>query len=242
MVDSDAVIRALCAADPKFATLIERAGPYRLRVEQLQSPFQALAESIVYQQLTGKAAATIHGRLVALFPGKRLTPQRLIDTHHRRLRSAGLSRAKVLALKDLAAKTIDGTVPTMRRLQEMADAEIIEHLTAVRGIGQWTVEMLLIFRLGRPDVLPVTDYGVRKGYARIFGGGRLPSPKYLARRGERWRPYRSAAAWYLWRAEEIPPQKGGPAWREPRLFLSRPACLDPFRGPARPETSPLPRP
>ncbi|PYO82795.1 MAG: DNA-3-methyladenine glycosylase 2 family protein [Gemmatimonadetes bacterium] len=211
VLDSDQVTQALCAADPKFAPLIERAGPYRLQIEQLQSPFQALAESIVYQQLTGKAAATIHGRLVALFPGKRLSPQRLLLTHHRRLRSAGLSRAKVLALKDLAAKTIDGTVPTMRRLQEMPDAEIVEHLTAVRGIGQWTVEMLLIFRLGRPDVLPVTDYGVRKGYARIFGGGRLPSPKYLARRGERWRPYRSAAAWYLWRANELPRKNGGRA-------------------------------
>ena len=213
MVNSDAVIGALCAADPKFAPLIERAGPYRLHVEQLSSPFQALAESIVYQQLTGKAAATIHGRLVALFPGKRLTPQRLIDTHHRRLRSVGLSRAKVLALKDLAAKTLDRTVPTLGRLEAMQDAEIIEHLTAVRGIGQWTVEMLLIFRLGRPDILPVTDYGVRKGYARVFGGGRLPSPKYLARRGERWRPYRTAAAWYLWRANEIPGKNGGRAAR-----------------------------
>ena len=213
MVDSDAVIGALCAADPKFAPLIERAGPYRLHVEQLSSPFQALAESIVYQQLTGKAAATIHGRLVALFPGKRLTPLRLLDTHHRRLRGAGLSRAKVLALKDLAAKTLDRTVPTLAKLHDMPDAEIIEHLTAVRGIGQWTVEMLLIFRLGRPDILPVTDYGVRKGYARFFGGGKLPSPKYLARRGERWRPYRTAAAWYLWRANELPGKNGGRAAR-----------------------------
>ncbi len=213
MVDSDAVIGALCTADPKFAPLIERAGPYRLHVEELSSTFQALAESIVYQQLTGKAAATIHGRLVALFPGKRLTPLRLLDTHHRRLRSAGLSRAKVLALKDLAAKTLDRTVPTLATLHEMPDAEIIEHLTAVRGIGQWTVEMLLIFRLGRPDILPVTDYGVRKGYARFFGGGKLPSPKYLARRGERWRPYRTAAAWYLWRANELPAKNGGRAGR-----------------------------
>jgi len=211
MTDPDAAIRALCAADPKLAELIERVGPYSLRVEQLQSPFQALAESIVYQQLTGKAAATIHGRLIALFPRKHVTPQRLIDTHHRRLRSAGLSRAKVLALKDLAAKTLDRTVPSLSRLHAMPDAEIIEHLTAVRGIGQWTVEMLLIFRLGRPDILPVTDYGVRKGYARIFGGGRLPTPKYLARRGERWRPYRTAAAWYLWRANDLPDKNGGRA-------------------------------
>src|SRR5207247_4791966 len=143
----------------------------------------------------------------------RLTPQRLRLTHHRRLRSAGLSRAKVFALKDLAAKTLDRTVPTLGKLHDMPDAEIIEHLTAVRGIGQWTVEMLLIFRLGRPDILPVTDYGVRKGYARFFGGGKLPSPKYLARRGERWRPYRTAAAWYLWRARERPRKNGGRAAR-----------------------------
>src|SRR2546422_6474227 len=221
MTNPEVAIRALSAADPKLAELTERVGPYRLRVEQLQSPFQALAESIVYQQLTGKAAATIHGRLVGLFPRKHPPPQRLIDTHHRRLRSAGLSRAKVLALKDLAAKTLDRTVPTLGRLEAMQDAEIIEHLTAVRGIGQWTVEMLLIFRLGRPDILPVTDYGVRKGYARIFGGGRLPSPKYLARRGERWRPYRSAAAWYLWRANELPPKNGGRGPRGAALFLLR---------------------
>ncbi len=170
----------------------------------MQSPFQALAESIVYQQLTGKAAATIHGRLVDLFPRKRLTPERLLDTHARRLRGAGLSRAKVLALKDLAAKTLTGVVPTLARLHAMTDAEIVERLVQVRGIGRWSVEMLLIFRLGRPDVWPSTDYGVRKGYARVFGGGKLPSPKYLDRRGEGWRPYRTVAAWYLWRANDVP--------------------------------------
>ena len=169
----------------------------------MQSPFQALAESIVYQQLTGKAAATIHGRLVSLFPRKRITPERLLETHARRLRGAGLSRAKVLALKDLAKKTLDGVVPTLARLHAMTDGEIVERLIQVRGIGRWSVEMLLIFRLGRPDVWPATDYGVRKGYARVFGGGRLPSPKYLERRGERWRPHRSVAAWYLWRANDV---------------------------------------
>jgi 3-methyladenine DNA glycosylase/8-oxoguanine DNA glycosylase len=158
----------------------------------------------VYQQLTGKAASTIHGRLVALFPAKRITPQRLLRTHSRRLRGAGLSRAKVLALKDLAAKTLDGIVPPARVLHTMPDDEIVAHLTQVRGIGRWTVEMMLIFRLGRPDVWPVTDYGVQKGYARVFSRGRLPSPKLLERRGERWRPFRSAAAWYLWRAAETP--------------------------------------
>jgi 3-methyladenine DNA glycosylase/8-oxoguanine DNA glycosylase len=196
--------RHLAAADARLAALIAHVGPLRLEVEQLASPFAALAESIVYQQLTGRAAATIHGRLVDLFPRRRVTPERILGTHGRRLRGAGLSRAKVMALKDLAAKTLAGVVPPMRALHAMSDEEIVERLTAVRGIGRWTVEMLLIFRLGRPDVWPVTDYGVRKGYARIFSRGRLPSPKLLERRGEQWRPYRSAAAWYLWRAVDNP--------------------------------------
>jgi DNA-3-methyladenine glycosylase II len=122
-----------------------------------------------------------------------------------RLRGAGLSRAKVAAIKDLAAKTLDGTVPTMARLRRMPDTEIVERLTSIRGIGQWTVEMLLIFRLGRPDVLPASDYGVRKGFARAFGlNGPLPTPKEVIARGERWRPYRTMASWYLWRALELP--------------------------------------
>jgi DNA-3-methyladenine glycosylase II len=167
--DARTAVRVLCAADEKFRPLIARVGPCRIELGHMQSPFQALAESIVYQQLTGKAAATIHGRLVDLFPRKRITPERLLDTHTRRLRGAGLSRAKVKALKDLAAKTLDGVVPPLARLHAMADAEIVERLVTVRGIGPWTVEMLLIFRLGRADVWPVTDYGVRKGFAVTFG-------------------------------------------------------------------------
>ena len=206
--DLQAAERHLAASDAKLAALIARVGPCRLQVEGLASPFAALVESIVYQQLTGKAAQTIHGRLVALFPQRRVNPQRLLATHHRRLRSSGLSRAKVLALKDLAAKTLEGVVPPLPALYAMDDEEIITRLTAVHGVGRWTAEMLLIFRLGRPDVWPVTDYGVRKGYARVFSRGRLPSPKLLAQRGERWRPYRSAAAWYLWRAAETPAGRG----------------------------------
>ena len=202
--DLQAAERHLVGADAKLAALIARVGPCRLQIEALASPFAALVESIVYQQLTGKAAATIHGRLVGLFPRRRLTPGGVLETHPRRMRGAGLSRAKVLALKDLATKTLAGVVPPLRALHTMSDEEIITRLTAVRGVGRWTVEMLLIFRLGRPDVLPVTDYGVQKGYARVFSRGRLPSPKLLAKRGERWRPYRTTAAWYLWRALEIP--------------------------------------
>jgi len=206
--DLQAAERHLAASDAKLAVLIGRVGPCRLQVEGLASPFAALVESIVYQQLTGKAAKTIHDRLVALFPRRRVNPQRLLATQPRRLRSSGLSRAKVLALKDLAAKTLEGVVPPLHALYAMDDEEIITRLTAVHGVGRWTAEMLLIFRLGRPDVWPVTDYGVRKGYARVFSRGRLPSPKLLAKRGERWRPYRSAAAWYLWRAAETPAGRG----------------------------------
>ena len=202
--DVQNAVRHLAAADERLAALIARVGPCRLQIEKLGSPFAALTESIVYQQLTGKAAATIHGRLVGLFPRRRVTPEAILDTHARRLRGAGLSRAKVRALRDLAEKTLSGVVPPLRALHRMPDDAIVERLTAVRGIGRWTVEMLLIFRLGRPDVWPVTDYGVRKGYARVFGRGRLPTPQLLAKRGERWRPYRSAAAWYLWRAAETP--------------------------------------
>jgi DNA-3-methyladenine glycosylase II len=164
-------------------------------------PFDALAESIAYQQLSGKAAATIFGRVRALYPKKKwLDPELLLATPDETLRAAGLSRAKTAALKDLAAKTIDGTVPSGRALIRMTDDEIITRLTTVRGIGRWTVEMLLLFDLGRPDVWPVDDYGVRKGFAKTFGRRKLPTPKQLMKFGEKWRPYRSVAAWYFWRA------------------------------------------
>ena len=196
--EAEAHIRS---ADPKLAAVMDLHGPCRIDPDGLMSPFAALVRSIAYQQLTGKAAATIHGRVLTLYhPRRHPRPEDVLGTADERLRGAGLSRAKILAVKDLAAKTLDGTVPTLARLKRLDDEEIVERLSSVRGVGRWTVEMLLIFRLGRPDVWPVTDYGVRKGYARIFSRGRLPSPKLLERRGEQWRPYRSAAAWYLWRA------------------------------------------
>src|SRR5580704_12537234 len=167
--NSDAAIASLSAADPKLAHLIQRAGPFTMRLASTQSPFEALVESIIYQQLHGKAAATIHRRLLESFcpvltleaagTGAHPTPQQLLDCPNEQLRAAGLSKNKSLALRDLAAKTIDGTVPTLKQIQRMSDEAIIEHLTQVRGIGRWTVEMLLIFRLGRPNVLPVDDYG-----------------------------------------------------------------------------------
>jgi DNA-3-methyladenine glycosylase II len=184
-----------------MAELIARSRRYNVTPAVAIRPFDALAESIAYQQLSGKAAATIFGRVRALYPKRKwLDPEQLLATPDETLRGAGLSRAKTAALKDLAAKTIDGTVPAGRALIRMSDDEIVTRLTAVRGIGRWTVEMLLLFDLGRPDVWPVDDYGVRKGFAKTFGHRKLPTPKQLMKFGEKWRPYRSVAAWYFWRA------------------------------------------
>ncbi|MGA7887135.1 MAG: DNA-3-methyladenine glycosylase [Acidobacteriaceae bacterium] len=210
--DAERACRELAAADPKLGELIARAGPYRLRLKSQHSPFEALLESIIYQQLHGKAAAAILKRLLTAFGELHPAPEHLLQAPDDLLRSVGLSASKAKALRDLAAKTLDGTVPTLAQIRRMSDEEIVERLTQVRGIGVWTVEMLLIFRLGRPDVFPVTDYGVRKGFALTFH--RLPKSKpfdasmlakadQLLRRGERWRPWRSVASWYLWRACDL---------------------------------------
>jgi 3-methyladenine DNA glycosylase/8-oxoguanine DNA glycosylase len=202
--DPDEAVAALGRADRKLARVIKHAGPFTHRPEKIQSPFQALLRAIVYQQLSGKAAATILGRVHALHPsGTRLKAEALLATPDEKLRGAGLSRGKVLAVKDLAAKTLDGTVPTLARLKKMSDAEIVSRLVAVRGIGPWTVEMLLIFRLGRPDVLPTSDFGVRSGFMLTYGTENLPAAKELLAYGERWRPFRSVASWYMWRAVDI---------------------------------------
>jgi DNA-3-methyladenine glycosylase II len=195
----------LARTDPRFADLISRSRRFDVVANKLVRPFEALAESIAYQQLSGKAAATIWGRVRALY-GKRkaLDPAEVEKTPDEKLRAAGLSRSKIAALKDLAAKTLDGTVPTRRELVRMTDEEIIERLTQVRGIGRWTVEMLLLFELGRLDVWPVADYGVQKGFAKTFGKRKLPKPKQFAKIGDKWRPYRSVAAWYFWRALDAP--------------------------------------
>jgi 3-methyladenine DNA glycosylase/8-oxoguanine DNA glycosylase len=201
VIDVAAAARALARADPPLRRLIERVGPCRLRLDAIQSPFASLAESIVYQQLTGHAAATIHRRFVALFRPRRFpSPDAVLAAPDEALRGAGLSRAKIAALKDLARRTIDGTVPPLRILRRMDEEEIVERLTRVRGVGRWTAEMLLIFRLGRPDVLPAGDYGIRKGFRLALRTRALPTPRQVLRRGERWRPYRTVASWYLWRA------------------------------------------
>ncbi len=194
--------RHLTAADPALGRFISRFGRCRLELDTAGTTFRALAESIAYQQLTGKAAATIFGRLEGLFPRRKLRPAALLALPEEALRGAGLSRAKVAAMRDLARRTLDRTVPTLARLQRMEDEEVIERLVQVRGVGRWTVEMLLIFVLGRPDVWPLNDYGVQKGFQRIYGHRKLPSRTRLIRQSRRWRPYRSVAAWYFWRAAE----------------------------------------
>ena len=175
-------------------------GAYGL-VPRDQDTFESLVQSIVYQQLNGKAAATIHGRVLALFGGEKgLTPKRLLKIPKAKLRGAGLSENKFLAVRDLAAKSLSGVVSPRKELEKLPDAEIIARLTEVRGIGEWTVQMFLMFKLGRPDVLPTGDYGVRKAFGLMYRkNGKLPPPSALEKHGKIWAPYRSVASWYLWR-------------------------------------------
>ena len=235
--------------DKKLGKIIEQVGPCLLKLEEMHSPFASLAEAIIYQQLSGKAAATISQRVKNLFledgvkqeafkqkiacvPRNRVKaevkpkggksnkettttttttttiiqattfpqPYRFLETTDELLRSAGLSRAKTAAIKDLALKATQGHVPTLEEMHTLSDEELVEQLSAIRGIGKWTVEMLLIFRLGRLNILPATDYGVRKGFAYTYKTGDLPSPSAIIEFGEKWQPYRTIASWYLWRA------------------------------------------
>ena len=206
--DTQAAVAHLRTSDAVLGRLIERIGPFRMELKSASSLFDVLAEAIVYQQLHARAAASIHARVRALIPRTRgnAAARALAGVSDEDLRAAGLSRSKLLALRDLAAKTLDGHVPTLARARGMDDEAIIEHLTQVRGIGRWTVQMLLMFRLGRPDVLPVGDYGIRKGFAVAFRKREMPAPADVEKRGERWRPYRSVASWYLWRAAESSPK------------------------------------
>jgi 3-methyladenine DNA glycosylase/8-oxoguanine DNA glycosylase len=202
--DPALAIEQLSTVDAKLARLIARVGPFAMPTREAMSPFQMLLHAIVYQQITTKAAASIHGRLVALFPGRKPGPRRMQKLSDEALRAVGMSRPKQRAARDLADKALDGTVPSRRQLESMEDEAIIARLIQIRGIGQWSAEMMLIFQLGRPDVLPVTDLGVRKGFQLSHGGRELPEPKKLLRYGERWRPYRSVASWYLWQANYLP--------------------------------------
>jgi 3-methyladenine DNA glycosylase/8-oxoguanine DNA glycosylase len=199
----DEALKHLCERDEYFKSLIAELAPFRIDVENGQSPYEVLMEAIVYQSISGKAAETIFGRIKALGEhGRPPTPQKMLKIPGQKLRKAGLSGAKVLAMKDLAEKTIEGIVPTYDEALKLSDEDLVGRLVSVRGIGAWTVEMFLIFRLGRPDVLPIHDLGVKKGWSVAYGKKHMPRPQELLAFGERWRPYRTVASWYMWRAFE----------------------------------------
>ncbi len=192
----------LRAADPVLAGVIERVGPCQARAHMEGTHFGAVLRSIVYQQLSGKAAATIHGRVLALFGGEP-TPRALLRMDDASLRAAGLSGQKTKYVKDLAAHAATRRFP-IERLHELDDAAVIETLTQVKGVGRWTAQIFLMFRLGRPDVLPDLDLGIQKGIQRAYGLRRLPKPEAVLKRGRPWAPYRTIASWYLWRLLDLP--------------------------------------
>jgi DNA-3-methyladenine glycosylase II len=201
--DLAAALVHLAGCDEQLKGLIAETLPFEIDVAEAHTPYDALLESICHQSISGKAAATIYGRVKALGShGRAPKPQEMLRIRKPALRKAGLSGAKILAMKDLARKTIDGVVPTLEQAQAMSDEELVERLVSVRGIGAWSVEMFLIFRLGRPDVLPIHDLGVKKGWSVVYGKNHMPRPAELLAFGERWRPYRSVASWYMWRAFE----------------------------------------
>ncbi len=189
--------------DKTFAALIDRVGPPRLGIQRGRSPYEALMRAIAHQQLHGRAALAILARFEALFPNGGFPPPDLVlASPEAGLRACGFSGAKIAAMRAICAATLDGTVPTRRGSARLSDEALIERLTTIRGVGRWTVEMLLIFTLGRPDVLPVDDFGVRDGYRVLYGLDTQPKPKALAEIGLAWAPHRSIAAWYLWRASD----------------------------------------
>ncbi|MGA2786694.1 MAG: DNA-3-methyladenine glycosylase 2 family protein [Verrucomicrobiota bacterium] len=198
-----AALQRLAANDPVMRRLIREFGACGLEPETRRSPFQSLVMAVAHQQLNGTAANAILSRFKKLFPGRRFPrPDDLASVSDDKLRGAGFSRAKILAIRDIAAKTLSGVVPTSRQIEKLSDDGIIERLTEVRGVGRWTVEMLLIFQLGRPDVLPADDFGVRTGFRLAYKKRGLPAVKELLAFGERWRPHRTTAAWYLWLAAD----------------------------------------
>jgi DNA-3-methyladenine glycosylase II len=201
--DAARVMQELCLADRRLARIIRKVGAYPTKRPKPQHPFAVLLRAIVYQQLATKAAAAIFGRVTALGANGFPTPEEILQFDEVKLRGAGLSRQKIAAVKDLAARTIDGTVPDLKEIRRMSEEQILERLTRVHGIGEWSVQMFLIFQLGRPDVLPIHDYGLRKGFQKVYGLDGVPKPKAVLAHGERWRPYRSIASWYLWRAAEM---------------------------------------
>lgn len=199
--DLTEAVKHLASRDEKLKFLIAETQPFRMDHDELVTPYEALLEAITHQSISGKAAATIFGRIKALGTnGRPPTAEEMMKIRKPVLRKVGLSGAKAAAVKDLAAKTLSGIVPSLEEAHTLSDEELVKRLTSVRGIGAWTVEMFLIFRLGRPDVLPIHDLGVQKGWSITYGKKHKPKPKELLAFGERWRPYRTVASWYMWRA------------------------------------------
>jgi 3-methyladenine DNA glycosylase/8-oxoguanine DNA glycosylase len=198
-------VRHLKKVDPVLGRIITEVGSFKLTLDPMESVYESLATSIIYQQLNGKAAASILKRFRERFsrPGNFPSPKRVNEAGMQDMRTTGLSESKCLALKDLAKKTILKEIPSRKIVESFTDEELIEVLTAVRGIGPWTVQMMMIFTLGRPDVLPTGDFGVRRGFSLLYGKGEMPTPKELESHGEVWRPFRSIASWYLWRVTEL---------------------------------------
>jgi DNA-3-methyladenine glycosylase II len=198
-----AALKHLAEVDPLMGKLIREIGPCLLEPERRRSPFQSLVQAVAHQQLHGTAANNILGRFVKLFPGRRFPrAEDLAGVTDAQMRACGFSFAKIKAIRDIAEKTISGVVPTTREIVKLTDEEIIERLITVRGVGRWTVEMLLIFQLGRENVLPVDDFGVRMGFRHAYNKRSMPKPKQLRKFGKRWHPHATTAAWYLWRAAD----------------------------------------
>ena len=194
----------LTNSDHTLAKIIEEVGDIRIELDSNESVFESLATSIIYQQLHGKAAAAILKRLKGLWnPDSFPTPDQILHQEEQSLRTAGLSLSKILSIKDLSHKTLDGSLPKREVAAQLSDEDLLESLTQVRGIGPWTAQMFMIFTLGRPDILPTGDYGVRRGFAAVYGKKKMPSPQQLEAAGEKWRPFRSIASWYLWQALEL---------------------------------------
>ncbi|MGA7938174.1 MAG: DNA-3-methyladenine glycosylase [Kovacikia sp.] len=204
-MDYSIALFTLKQADPILGALIEQVGPYNLHQEQQRDLLFALSKSILYQQLSGKAAATIHCQFLQLYPDKPYpTAEDILSTPDELLRGAGISRSKVIYLKDLAQKVLDG-LPTLAELEQMEDETVIQTLIPVKGIGRWTVQMLLIFHLGRWDVLPVDDLGIRTGIRRVYNLSELPNKRTVETMASPWKPFRTIASWYLWRSLDISP-------------------------------------
>ncbi len=192
-------INHLRTRDPRMAKLIDEIGLIKMPARRSRDPYLALLETIAYQQLAGSAAKKIWERVLGLFDADGPRPEKLLALSENELRSAGLSRSKAVSMRDIAARTVSGHVPDAQRMKGMSDEELFAALTQIRGVGPWTVEMLLMFTLRRPDIMPVTDYGIRKGFQVLYRKRQMPTPKQILKKAEAWRPYRTAAALYLWR-------------------------------------------